>query len=106
MTKEMTADWREVYLQERRRPGYVIDNGRSVVKRNEGALPRGRCASGSHNRRSPEDPPVKSKQEVPKGIPITPGEFTAHADRVNIKNQVGKSRSCDLPTPFAIIFSN
>ena len=44
MTKEMTADWREVYLQERRRPGYVIDNGRSIVKRNEGALrasPRG-----------------------------------------------------------------
>ena len=38
MTKEMTADWHEVYLQERRRPGYVIENGRSVVKRNEGAL--------------------------------------------------------------------
>ena len=43
MTKDMTADWREVYLQERRRPGYVIENGRSVVKCNEGALrpPRG-----------------------------------------------------------------
>ena len=38
MTKKMTADWREVYLQERRRPGYVIENGRSVVRRNEGAL--------------------------------------------------------------------
>ncbi len=24
----MTADWHEVYLQERRRPGYVIENGR------------------------------------------------------------------------------
>ena len=44
MTKDMTADWREVYLQERRRPGYVIDNGRSIVKRDEGTLrasPRG-----------------------------------------------------------------
>ena len=43
MTKEMTADWREVYLQERRRPGYVIENGRSVARRNEAALrpPRG-----------------------------------------------------------------
>jgi len=43
VTKEMTADWHEVYLQERRRPGYVIENGRSIVKRNEGALrpPRG-----------------------------------------------------------------
>jgi len=26
------SDWREVYRQERRRPGYVIDNGRSVGK--------------------------------------------------------------------------
>jgi hypothetical protein len=24
----MTSDWREVYLQEKRRPGYVIENGR------------------------------------------------------------------------------
>ena len=39
MTKKMTADWHDVYLQERRRPGYVIDNGRSVARRNEGALP-------------------------------------------------------------------
>ncbi len=24
----MTSDWREVYLQEKRHPGYVIENGR------------------------------------------------------------------------------
>jgi len=24
----MTSDWREVYLQEKRRPAYVIENGR------------------------------------------------------------------------------
>ena len=33
----MTNDWHDVYRQEKRRPGYVIENGRSVVKRNEGA---------------------------------------------------------------------
>ena len=27
----MTADWIEVYLQERRRPGYVIENGNSIA---------------------------------------------------------------------------
>ena len=25
-------DWREVYREERRRPGYVIENGKSVGK--------------------------------------------------------------------------
>jgi hypothetical protein len=24
----MTSDWRDVYRQEKRRPGYVIENGR------------------------------------------------------------------------------
>jgi hypothetical protein len=28
----MTHDWRVVYLQEKRHPGYVIENGRSIVK--------------------------------------------------------------------------
>jgi len=28
----MTYDWRVVYLQEKRRPGYVIENGKSIVK--------------------------------------------------------------------------
>src|SRR5512143_494414 len=27
-----TTDWREVYRQERRRPAYVIENGRGIVK--------------------------------------------------------------------------
>jgi len=36
----MTADWHEVYLQERRRPGYVIENGKSVVKLHKDASPR------------------------------------------------------------------
>ncbi len=29
----MTSDWREVYLQEKRRPGYVIENGRQPHER-------------------------------------------------------------------------
>ena len=53
MTKEMTVDWHEVYLQERRRPGYVIDNGRSVVKRNEGALPPPPGPSGPSGPKNP-----------------------------------------------------
>jgi hypothetical protein len=36
----MTADWHEVYLQERRRPAYVIENGKSIVKHNGDAPPR------------------------------------------------------------------
>ena len=28
----MTSDWKEVYLQERRRPGYLIENGKSSAK--------------------------------------------------------------------------
>jgi hypothetical protein len=28
----MTTDWGIVYVQERRRPGYVIENGKSVTK--------------------------------------------------------------------------
>ena len=28
----MISDWREVYRQEKRRPGYVIENGKSVDK--------------------------------------------------------------------------
>ena len=30
----MTSDWREVYLQEKRRPGYVIKNG-SLPRRDQ-----------------------------------------------------------------------
>jgi hypothetical protein len=29
------ADWRVVYREERRRPGYVLDNGRSLIKQGE-----------------------------------------------------------------------
>jgi len=28
-------DWLEVYREERRRPGYVLQNGRSTIKRAE-----------------------------------------------------------------------
>jgi hypothetical protein len=28
----MTADWGIVYMQERKRPGYVIDNGKSIAR--------------------------------------------------------------------------
>jgi len=28
----MISDWRDVYLQEKRRPGYVIENGRSLAE--------------------------------------------------------------------------
>jgi len=30
----MTSDWRDVYREEKRRPGYVLENGRSPVKSN------------------------------------------------------------------------
>jgi hypothetical protein len=36
----VTADWVEVYRQERRRPGYVIENGKSMIRRDEADLPR------------------------------------------------------------------
>jgi hypothetical protein len=36
----MTSDWREVYRQEKRRPGYVIENGKSVAKDLSDASPR------------------------------------------------------------------
>jgi hypothetical protein len=29
------TDWREVYREERRRPGYVLENGRSLIRRGE-----------------------------------------------------------------------
>jgi hypothetical protein len=28
----VTSDWKEVYRQERRRPGYLIENGKSLTK--------------------------------------------------------------------------
>jgi hypothetical protein len=28
----MTTDWGIVYVQERKRPGYVINNGKSIAK--------------------------------------------------------------------------
>ena len=28
----MTNGWRDVYRQEKRRPGYVIENGKSIAK--------------------------------------------------------------------------
>jgi hypothetical protein len=31
------TDWRVVYREERRRPGYVLENGRSPITRGEGA---------------------------------------------------------------------
>jgi hypothetical protein len=33
-------DWREVYLQERQRPGYVLENGRSPIKCSKEAASR------------------------------------------------------------------
>jgi hypothetical protein len=30
----VNSDWREVYRQERRRPGYVIENGKSLERLN------------------------------------------------------------------------
>jgi len=30
----VTTDWRDVYREEKRRPGYVLENGRSPVKSN------------------------------------------------------------------------
>ena len=35
------SDWRDVYRQESRRPGYVIDNGKSLEKL--AAKGRGQC---------------------------------------------------------------
>ena len=35
----MTSDWRVVYMQERRRPAYVIENGKSITKTHEGDSP-------------------------------------------------------------------
>jgi hypothetical protein len=29
------TDWREVYREERRRPGYVLENGRSLARPRE-----------------------------------------------------------------------
>ena len=58
MTKEKTADWHEVYLQERRRPGYVIDNGRSVVRRNEDAARPPRALRVLPDRKIREGEPV------------------------------------------------
>ena len=31
------TDWREVYREERRRPGYVLENGRSLIRRGKDA---------------------------------------------------------------------
>jgi hypothetical protein len=33
-------DWHYVYLQERHRPGYVLENGRSPIKRSKEAAPK------------------------------------------------------------------
>ena len=34
----MTSDWKEVYCEERQRPGYVLEDGRSPIKRIENTL--------------------------------------------------------------------
>jgi hypothetical protein len=31
------ADWHAVYREERRRPGYVLENGRSLIRRGKDA---------------------------------------------------------------------
>ncbi len=32
-----SIDWHDVYVQERQRPGYVLENGRSPIKRGKEA---------------------------------------------------------------------
>ena len=44
----MISDWRDVYREERRRPGYVIDNGRPPVRLSNKSRPTegpGACGS-------------------------------------------------------------
>ncbi len=49
----MTYDWRVVYLQEKRRPGYVIENGKSIVKiRKDTWLRRGRISLEHEKRKT------------------------------------------------------
>jgi hypothetical protein len=35
-----TVDWRDFYLQERQRPGYVLENGTSPIKRSKEEAPK------------------------------------------------------------------
>jgi hypothetical protein len=38
----MTSDWKDVYRQERQRPGYVIEDGRLPRGRQQDAFVKGR----------------------------------------------------------------
>ncbi len=47
----MTTDWQSVYREEKRCPGYVIENGRSAVKTQGGDYPRRKAMPPQHNKR-------------------------------------------------------
>ena len=45
------ADWREVYREERRRPGYVLENGRSLIRRGEDTASKRETKPPVHEKR-------------------------------------------------------
>ena len=45
----MTYDWRVIYLQEKRRPGYVIENRKSIAKIETASSNRDRVKSPQHD---------------------------------------------------------
>lgn len=47
----MNADWRQVYQEERRRPGYVINNGKPAVKLKQKSRRKDRCKPLIQDRR-------------------------------------------------------
>ena len=44
-------DWRVVYREERRRPGYVLENGRSLIRRGEYAAHKRETKPPVHEKR-------------------------------------------------------
>jgi hypothetical protein len=49
-----SADWRVVYREERRRPGYVLEDGRSLIRRGEDAASKREMK-----------PPVQEERKAP-----------------------------------------
>jgi len=46
----MISDWRDVYRQEKRRPGYVIENGKSIAKIETSSSSRSELKSSQHDK--------------------------------------------------------
>jgi hypothetical protein len=47
----VTTDWREVYRQEKRCPGYVIENGKSITKTHGDDSPCGKVKPSQRDKR-------------------------------------------------------